>query len=265
MEQKKDETIAKFSLTDFLAYLFPGAFGFAAIIIILNNYKLITVIFGDLIKLAENAQIFLAILTGSIGIAISYILGILFSGLLGTFEQMVEDRSGINPFEHKYTWHLKAELINIMSTLGLSEILQEINKPETSNSNDKKKRNKLGRNIFYILRAIVRAEDQNVTIHAERQSSLRQIRRNLVVPLFLWAWALLPHIYKSWISLLIFGVFYLFFFAGIFYGTKRNRDFETRDYCLGAWWIFKRTQLFPDSKITPKSNTHGRGFRYRTR
>jgi hypothetical protein len=110
--------------------------------------------------------------SGLIFLALSYILGVIFSGFSISLAEWVEKIQ-----KHKAAWEtLQPEKFQ-------EEILHafcEVFSPGKENSNQ------WSREHFYLCRSLVIEKMPAVAQNAERQSSLRQIRRNLIFPILIW-------------------------------------------------------------------------------
>lgn len=144
------DAIKQFSLADFLAYFFPGLFSF------LGLYMLMI-----LTPISTRTP------TSTVGIitfiVLSYILGIILSGFsdLVTFQKnrASRDKIPIKDFEDEIC-------------KACSEIFN-VNKKWTTPH-------------FYMCRSLVLEKMPHISQKIERQSSLRQLRRNLLFPILIW-------------------------------------------------------------------------------
>jgi hypothetical protein len=149
-----------FSITDFLAYLFPGVFGTTSVFVILILTPLQPLI----------SQIPLDIVTGVLFLAISYPLGVIFSGFSGAFIRVY----------NKIT--LTSTQRNIIPLTSFQvEVQSAFN--ELFHITD----NRAWSSEHYsACRALISQFMPAIDIDAQRQNALRQLRRNLVFPIILW-------------------------------------------------------------------------------
>jgi hypothetical protein len=236
---KEKNVLTQFSLTDFLAYLFPGTIGLAALIALsqiiepAETIKIIDPASYVANNLPKSVELFVTVITGLFGIAASYVLGIMFSSitfLLGIEKIINRLWKARNPYRNGHLTSLHSEIDKVNEYL--------LNLKSRPNEKDLD-----SGSLFYIYRGVVRAEDIKTTVFAERQSSLRQIRRNLILPLILWGIVLVLYYPYNNSFLYIALTLIILSIIGIVKGINRNREFEVRDYCLGAWRLYKKTGL----------------------
>lgn len=179
------EAINRFSLMDFLAYFFPGVVG------VLGFYLLLL-----LIPLRD----FFALLTMDITLAVllltlSYIVGVILSGFSITIEKLFKkvlrqenSHRGLMPIPE-----FKEEIISAFKDIFSVEKEAELQWSAI---------------CFYLCRSLVLECMPNSAQIARRQNSLRQLRTNLITPVFIWffvgiswgVWSILN-------NLVIWGVF----------------------------------------------------------
>lgn len=148
---------SRFSLEDFLAYFFPGVIGALGIYCLL----LLTPFGPDLPALSEG------ITTGIIFFVISYIIGVICSG----FSEMIysgKRSSKDSILLHDDRKNLVLDAFQDMFGLLVTEA------------------GKWNREHYYLCRSMVSARLPGAQANIQRQASLRQLRINLLVPLFIW-------------------------------------------------------------------------------
>jgi hypothetical protein len=153
----------QFSLTDFLAYFFPGLFTTTGLYLFL----LLTPLRPSL------SDSFSSITAGLVFVAISYVIGILFSGISLNIVERVEKRQ-----KHKDSRaSILLEGFDDDVLRAFSDIF-EMNKDV--------KNIRWSKEHFYICRTLVLENMPTVAQRVERQSSLRQLRGNLILPIIVW-------------------------------------------------------------------------------
>ncbi len=151
----------RFSLVDFLAYMFPGVVGTLGLYILL----LLTPLKDILQHLSADLA------TGILFLIVSFILGIVFSG----FSEMA------------IKWREPEERSRIKSSIPLSNFEDDIVsafgnilKPNQENATQWSK------DQFYLCRSLVFEKMPNCTQLIQRQIGLRQLRMNLAFPIIIW-------------------------------------------------------------------------------
>lgn len=154
----------RFSLMDFLAYFFPGVAGTLGIFLLLMLTPLRQALVGSSID---------SVTTGVIVLSVSYIIGVILSGFstpivnwLQKFTKVLNPRANI-PFKEFE-----------------KDILQAFNTRFDQKLSDK---NEWNEKHYLLCRALVLEYMPNLAQIAQRQSSLGQLRRNLIAPIILWA------------------------------------------------------------------------------
>ena len=146
----------RFSLEDFLAYFFPGVIASCGIFVLL----LLTPLHATLVSLPKD------ITTGVIFVVLSYILGVVLSGFSEIpFSWIKSQKEAIS------TEKLRPGFVDAFTkTFSIS----------------KKAKFKWSRESFYLCRSLVIAHIPNAASLIQRQSSLRQLRINLLPAYFIW-------------------------------------------------------------------------------
>lgn len=161
----------QFSLTDFLAYFFPGLFSTLGLYLLVR----LTPLSSSLNALPSDLT------SGLIFLALSYILGVIFSGFSMSLTEWMEKIQ-----KHQDVW----------DTLQPEQFQEELLHAFRDVFNPGKENGiQWSREHFYLCRSLVIEKMPVVAQRAERQSSLRQIRRNLIFPILIWfivgvAWGL---------------------------------------------------------------------------
>ncbi len=148
----------RFSLVDFLAYLFPGILSTLGIYLLLLLTPLKNVMQG--VSLDTG--------TGLLFLALSYIVGIITSGFA---EIAVRERHTAGLKEALCLDGFQSELVKAFD--GLLSISPDV-KPEWSVSH------------FYLCRSLVFEYMPNVGQIVQRQISLRQLRMNMIPSIMIW-------------------------------------------------------------------------------
>lgn len=177
---------SKFSLKDFVAYLFPGLTWLLAIIAMLATNDQIRSSMGSVSEI-EGFSI-VAIL---FGVPVSYLLGAVASSIASPFEKVIiyitkkvellylsyrSNNNGIS--EEKYSSRILWEYSEVR--LLLRESFKGM--PEFNLIVDKIKDN----NLYYVARTLVGESIPSVIDSSARQDSLRQMRRNSIIPIIFW-------------------------------------------------------------------------------
>lgn len=205
-----------FSLTDFLAYLFPGIIMLVAIAVLirLSPYKYL------LAEIPSN------IITGVFLIACAYFVGISISSLMGSLQKPLDK------FFDAY---------NPTSEIPLTNFEDDVKKAFINIFGD---HGEWSRSHLYLARTLIREKMPKCVSVIERQSSLRQIRRNIVLPvLFLGVIGIIAGIKMivnakqvGWgMSVILISSFGAYVIARtlIKNGTHANRKREVREVCCG--------------------------------
>jgi hypothetical protein len=157
----------RFSLEDFLAYLFPGVIGTLGIYILL----LLTPLQTSLINLPIDFT------TGIIFLVLSYIVGILLSCFPEWVLRHYEPKLDAN--KPKDTIPLQDDLISGAIKDAFKDIFKLPKETEL----------KWCKDYFYLCRSLVFQSMSNVLQPIQRQSGLRQLRMNLLPTLLVWGFA----------------------------------------------------------------------------
>jgi hypothetical protein len=154
----------QFSLTDFLAYFFPGLFATIGIYLLL----LLTPVQATLVSISAD------LITGAIFLALSYIMGVILSGFSMTMVDWISraqkhknPRGSLLPVE-QFQDEVRDAFKDVFG------IEKAENKPQWSKMH------------FYLCRSLILDRIPAVAQRAERQSSLRQLRGNLILPILIW-------------------------------------------------------------------------------
>lgn len=220
-----DNISNRFSLTDFLAYLFPGIFSLIGICVML----LLTPLKSILITLQIDLNITILFLV------FSFILGVLMSGIaeILTFQ-----------IRHKNDTKIPVEGFEKEIEKAFNAIFV------------RKKESKWTRQNFYLCRSMVMHYMPNESQVIQRQSSFRQFRMNLLPALVIWIlngvlWGL-----QIYFNFSIQWGFYLILATAIFGITiflitiNRMQNNDTREIreTLVAFLIGYKTGLFKSIK-----------------
>jgi hypothetical protein len=149
----------RFSLEDFLAYLFPGITGALGILLLLTSLQ------------ASPINIPTDFMTGVIFLVLSYIVGILLSGFSEWVSLYVEHK--LNMKNYKYDIQLCENLKG-----AVQGAFKDIFKMETQLEWCK--------DYFYLCRSLVIHSMPNALQPIQRQSGLRQLRMNLLPVIVVW-------------------------------------------------------------------------------
>lgn len=159
------DLLNRFSIKDFLAYLFPGSVSLFGIYLLLWLTPL-----KDEMSLEQHSLFAILFL-----LIISYSIGIILAGpstqiykwykrfLLGKDYLHARETIPVPGFEEE----IKAAFINIFNSKGDKEF-------------------KWTSSHFYICRSLITEYMPNAAYSAQRQSGIHQLRRNLFTPLIIW-------------------------------------------------------------------------------
>lgn len=213
---------SRFSLADFLAYLFPGIFGTMGLYYLL----MLTPLRQSLVNFSTDLT------TGILFLAFSYIFGVILSGFTEIFA------SG---FRHK--------------SIPLSGFEEEIKKAFKAVF-DAKEISEWTRVHYYLCRSIVFEYMPNAFQTIQRQSGLRQLRMNMLPSTIIWfvagiawGWDIINNGVRQWgITLIIISsVFWTSFFIVTINRMKSNDQRETRE-TLSAFLAGYKAGLFDKVK-----------------
>ncbi len=173
----------RFSLVDFLAYLFPGivaSLGLGVLLLLTPLKDAITLIPADLA-------------TGILFLTVSYLVGVILSG----FSEITTK------------WRRGGKGLDVMQTSILVPGFQEdvrrafraMFKPHYEGEIE------WSRTHFYLCRSLVYERMPNAALVIQRQSALRQLRMNLIFPMLIWFGAGLGWgIWCFYNNLLVWGI-----------------------------------------------------------
>jgi hypothetical protein len=168
---------SRLSLVDFLAYLFPGIVGALGIYLLL----LLTPLASILSAIPKDLA------TGVVFLGVSYILGVILSGFseMVLREQEARRRGGA-----KDKIYLPGFERNVIDAFQAIFTIDHTNKQEWSTTH------------FYLCRALVTEYMPNAAQVIQRQSSLRQLRMNMTLPILIWlcvgvGWGIWQNVYSS--------------------------------------------------------------------
>lgn len=160
-----------FSLEDFLAYLFPGVVGSVGIYAIL----LLTPLQGPLSQLPND------VFTGVILLVVGYIVGVFLSGISEMVFGKFESYKDKLPFEGDANKPI------------LKAFQQVFDAPKVTEK-------KWSKEHFYACRSLIGERMPSTSPALKRQSSLRQLRINLLPSLVIWCGAGIGWGIRYWLS-----------------------------------------------------------------
>jgi hypothetical protein len=209
-------SIGKFSITDFLAYLFPGAGLLVALLLITNSFVPVEKVF---------APFWSSLAGGALGIALSYVLGTICSSVVQV--------SGIKERA------VKGEVIG--NNPNLQSRISQIEEAFSNVFNPTKDWTK---SEFYAMRVAVHCVDPNLSSIIQRQNSLRQIRQNSVLPVIVWGFfGALKGLQKGdWLGYSLGSasiILSVLLVLALRRAAGRNRQFEVRDCGLAFLTLYK--------------------------
>jgi hypothetical protein len=152
----------QFSFTDFLAYLFPG------IMSVLGVYALL------LFTPAQHIlnKIPLDITTGVLFLVISYVIGVISSGLSSNFVKTIEKWQ-------KYK--------DVRKTIPFDDFQDDVlNAFQDVFEHTPESKSTWSRTHYYLCRSLVLEKMPSIGLRADRQSNFALFRRNLVLPIVVW-------------------------------------------------------------------------------
>ncbi len=212
---------SQFSLADFLAYLFPGYVFLGAIICILVSF--------NIIKISE-----VNIFVGFVSLAFAYSLGVLASR--SVFYIIKINKSLLakieNPMQNKYLIDMKNEIRGAFNKCFNKDLGED----------------KFTVNHFYLIRSFVLHHSLKIYLISDRQNSLYQIRKNLVIPVVFWGIAGLVKICVHYcakplnnlnntevfvliVLILLDLSITIWIIQSFIKNMMRNRAYEVRNYC----------------------------------
>ena len=206
----------KISLTDFLGYFFPG-------LIFVLSIVSFTYSFGLVISFEVNFFV------GLILLAISYMLGILSSALISLFR-------------------LNEKWDNISESLNQKDLKSFLPEIKSLFKVYLKKDGEWSNENYLMIRAAVRELSPQATEFAERQNSLRQFKRNSIIPMIFLClsginWGIKFAISNGSIFYLLISIVSLLLSIllpkALKIGMQRNRRLEVRDYCFSFIHLMK--------------------------
>lgn len=155
---------SKFSLVDFLAYLFPGITGTLGLFLLL----LLTPLRPFLVSMPIDLA------TGVLLLALSYVIGVIFSGFAEVIIQ--KRRAQRKPLGWaKTTMPVPGFEEETIAAFGATFGGSEGNKVEWSSTH------------FYLCRSMVFEFMPGLAQRVQRQSSIRQLRMNLIPAITIWS------------------------------------------------------------------------------
>ncbi len=208
---------SRFSLADFLAYLFPGIFGTTGLFLLL----MLTPLKSSLITFPTDLT------TGILFLAFSYIFGVILSG----FTEIITKRSANNIPLSGFEEEVKKAFQAVFSIKNLNEWTKV---------------------HFYLCRSLVFEYMPNASQTIQRQSGLRQLRTNMlpsaIIWLFAgigWGWSMINNGLQQWgITLMIFSpILCALFFIVTINRMRSNDQRETRE-TLSAFLAGYKAGLF---------------------
>lgn len=217
----------RFSLEDFLAYFFPGVTGALGIYLLLQTTPLRT----TLPSLSADLT------TGIIFFVLSYIVGITLSG----FSELVFSRGK----SHKDVLPFHSEL----KTIVLEAFSETFKIPKGAKF-------EWSREHYYLCRSLVYEHMPSILPLIQRQSSLRQLRINLLPALFIWcaaglSWGVQQMMVSATAEGLgVVAVSLILFFPIVALTINRARNNEWREVreVLTAFGVGYRKGAFQDQK-----------------
>ncbi len=214
----------RFSLEDFLAYLFPGIVGTIGIFMLL----LLTPAQTTLLATNLNAT------TGIILIVVAYIVGIILSNFAEAFFRK-------SPFKSAIKNYIPTEFDSSLIMKAYSQIYNPNGADSAWSSKE-----------YYLCRILVFHYMPNVSSLINRQIGLRQLRMNLL-PVYviwffaglLWGLSFLSRGFRPWGGLLIVGTFILSYLL-IKFTIERMKVNEKREVreVLSAFLAGTSTGIF---------------------
>ncbi len=217
---------SRFSLADFLAYLFPGIFGTTGLFLLL----MLTPLRPSLITFPTDLT------AGILFLAFSYIFGVILSGFVEIFTKRMANTIPLSGFEE--------EVKNAFKVVFGIKNLNEWTKVH-----------------LYLCRSLVFECMPNASQTIQRQSGLRQLRMNMLPSAIIWfaagigwGWSMINNGIQQWgIALIIFSpVFLILFFLVTINRMKSNDQRETRE-TLSAFLAGYKAGLFKNQN-RPASN-----------
>ncbi|HXQ36282.1 MAG TPA: hypothetical protein VN843_19880 [Anaerolineales bacterium] len=147
-----------FSITDFLAYLFPGSLMILAVAAFLRITPFKEVVY----------QLPLNIVTGLLLVALAYFVGIAVSSVTGSLEKSIDRVFG------------SRDPVDQIQAIGIEGQVKEAFDELFGNLGE------WSANHFYISRLFIMEHMTNCARVIERYGSLRQMRRNSILPVMVW-------------------------------------------------------------------------------
>jgi uncharacterized membrane protein (DUF485 family) len=212
----------RFSLEDFLAYFFPGVTGLLGIYILFQ----MTPVGSSLPSLTDD------ITTGIIFFVLSYIVGIIFSSFAELAFSNVKGHKNVIP------------LNNELKKLVIASFKDTFKIPKDAKI-------EWSQDHFYLCRSVVYERVPSIFSLIQRQSSLRQLRINLLPALFIWllvgiGWGIQIVIKNTVVSGLIIIALSLLLFILISVITidraKSNEQREVREVLTAFGAIYRKSQ-----------------------
>jgi hypothetical protein len=224
----------QFSLADFLAYFFPGLFATIGIFLLL----LVTPVQSTLASISTD------FITGAIFLALSYVVGVIISGFsMNMVNWISRAQNHENP---------RGSLLPVQEFQDeVSEAFKDIFGKEKA-----KDKAQWSKTHFYMCRSLILDKMPAVAQRAERQSSLRQLRGNLILPIFIWimdgiGWGIssIKNGVLPWgVSLVIFSVLLGFITLKITLTRMYNNEVREIREVLTGFLAGYRTGVFDTGK-----------------
>jgi hypothetical protein len=217
----------RFSFEDFLAYFFPGIVGSVGIYLLL----LLTPLQIPLSQLPND------IFAGAIFLVISYVVGVFLSGISEIVLSGLRSHKSNLSFQEDFN---EAILRAFQDVFGTSKMTKD----------------EWSKDHFYICRSLVYERMPSAAPALKRQSSLRQLRINLLPSLLIWCCAGIGWGVWSWVNNEIVGGISLIAVAVAFCASflvitiNRARSNERREVreVLTAFLAGYKTGAFDDRK-----------------
>jgi hypothetical protein len=212
----------RFSLEDFLAYFFPGVTGLLGIYILFQ----MTPVGSSLPSLTND------ITTGIIFFVLSYIVGIIFSSFAELAFSNIKGYKNVIP------------LNNELKKLVIASFKDAFKIPKDAKI-------EWSQDHFYLCRSVVYERVPSIFSLIQRQSSLRQLRINLLPALFIWllvgiGWGIQIIIKNTVVSGLIIIALSLLLFILISVITidraKSNEQREVREVLTAFGASYRKSQ-----------------------
>lgn len=221
---------SRFSLTDFLAYLFPGVFATAGLYLLLLLTPLETLL----------ANLPTDLTAGILFLVLSYVMGVVVSGVAEILTHKIR---------HKNDGRLPQPLV------GFEKDIKNAFFVVFGGSKDFD----WSRTHFYLCRSIVTQYMPDETPGIQRQSSLRQLRMNMLPSIIVWAfagigwgWKICSDQSELWgIGLIVFSIACGIVIFRIMLDRMQNNDEREVRETIAAFLVGHKTGLFKTKSKTP--------------